>query len=128
MYYAVDAKCGHVGKNNYIVKTFYVEADSGKDAAKIVRAKPRVKHDQKDAIRKVRKITLDEYSFGVEAMKEDPYFNVYNSSDQRRFELDGIIREDFFEEVRERQVQFKLRKWKLIEKESRRMLLGAYYG
>ena len=49
MFYRVKAKCGHVGRNNYIVKNFYVVASSGKEAAHKVRYFPRVKHDRKDA-------------------------------------------------------------------------------
>ena len=55
MFYKVTAKCGHVGRNNYIEKDFFVKADSGRDAALIVRCKPRVKHDRKDAILSVKR-------------------------------------------------------------------------
>ena len=60
-YYKVLAKCGHVGRHRYITKWFYVKASSGKEAAYIVRYKPRVKHDHKDAIREVVPINYDEY-------------------------------------------------------------------
>ena len=36
-YYKVYAKCGHVGRNSYILKWFYVKAESGSEAAKKVR-------------------------------------------------------------------------------------------
>lgn len=128
MFFEVLAKCGHVGRNNYIVKKFYVKAESGKEAARIIRLAPRVKHHQKDAIIEVHKIDYEQYVQGAIRMNEDPYFNVYNTSDQKRFNLDDIIREDIYEEERVRQVQFKLKKWKLIERESKRMALGVYYG
>ena len=59
-YYKVLAKCGHVGRHRYITKWFYVKASSGKEAAYIVRYKPRVKHDHKDAIREVVSINYYE--------------------------------------------------------------------
>ena len=83
-YYKVSAKCGHVGRNNYIVKNFYVKADDGKNAAYKVRKTPRVKHDRRDAILSVDIISKSEYLKCKELQKDDPYFNVYNSSDQRR--------------------------------------------
>ena len=48
--YEVCAKCGHVGRYNYVDKIFAVKASSGKEAAAKVRNFPRVKHDHKDAI------------------------------------------------------------------------------
>ena len=56
-YYKVDAKCGHVRRGHYIVKAFYIKADNGKEAAAKVRMLPRVKHDWKDAINEVKKIS-----------------------------------------------------------------------
>lgn len=74
------------------------------------------------------KITFEEYVVGVVKMKEDPYFNVYNTSDQKRFQMEEIIKEDYFEEEKVRQVQFKLKKWRILEQESKKMVLGVYYG
>lgn len=54
--YKVIAKCGHVGKGKYIQIAFAVKANDGKEAAKIVRKFPRVKHDKKDAIINVIKL------------------------------------------------------------------------
>ena len=73
MYYKVLAKCGHVGRNNYIIKCFYVKANDGEEAAKIVRQKPRVKHHHKDAIRDVIAIELEEYLTGLKIMEADMY-------------------------------------------------------
>lgn len=58
MFYEVKACCGHVGRGRYIVKSFYLCAESGKEAASIVRREPRVKHDWKYAIAEVRSIGL----------------------------------------------------------------------
>ncbi|MGN1372736.1 MAG: hypothetical protein ACI4VK_01660 [Candidatus Coproplasma sp.] len=56
MYFEVQAKCGHVGRHNYVIKNFYVKAESGKEAARKIRLAPRVKHDRKDAIIRVKQI------------------------------------------------------------------------
>ena len=95
-YYQVEAKCGHVGMNNYIIKRFYVCADNGKEAAFRVRKMPRVKHHHKDAIRNVTAISYDEYIEGIALRNEDPYFHVSNSSDQRLFcdIEDDILKEE----------------------------------
>ncbi len=58
-YFKVTAKRGHVGRRHYIVKAFYIEANSGKEAAFKVRYTPRVKHDRKDAILSVEAITKE---------------------------------------------------------------------
>lgn len=83
-YYKVKAKCGHVRRGKYILMDFYVRAESGKDAAAIVRQKPRVKHDWKDAIESVDEICEEEYLNGKAQMRTNLYFSVTNSSEQRR--------------------------------------------
>ena len=61
-YYAVTCKCGHVGKHTYMPITFPIKASDGKEAARVARTFPRVKHDKKDAILDVREIDYEEYS------------------------------------------------------------------
>ncbi len=82
--YKVKAKCGHVGRSYYILKDFYVKAIDGKEAAYKVRYSPRVKHHKKDAILSVQEITDEEFLKGRKMQMEDKYFNVHNSSDQRK--------------------------------------------
>ena len=84
-YYKVIAKCGHVGKGRYIVKDIYVMADDGKEAALKGRWFPRVKHHWKNAIEAVYKITEEEYYLGKTKTKQDKYFQVKNSTEQRCF-------------------------------------------
>ena len=98
MFFKVQAKCGHVGRNNYIEKDFYVKASSGKEAAQIVRYFPRVKHHRKDAIVNVMHISKAEYKRGIEITKEDMYFKVTNSSEQRL--LGAVDPKDIRQEVR----------------------------
>lgn len=82
-YYKVEAKCGHVRKSHYIIKSFYVKADNGKEAAAKVRMFPRVKHNWKDAINTVYKISQEEYVYGCVEVNNDLYFKVTNSTEQR---------------------------------------------
>ena len=72
-YFIVDAICGHVGRNNGIVKSFPVTAKNAKHAAAVTRKFPRVKHDYKYAIQSVREVTKEEYLKQQEINKEDPY-------------------------------------------------------
>ena len=72
-YFIVDAICGHVGRNNGIVKSFPVAAENAKHAAAVTRKFPRVKHDYKYAIQNVREVTKEEYLKQKEINKEDPY-------------------------------------------------------
>lgn len=96
-YYKVKAKCGHVGRNHYILKWFYVRALNGKEAAKIVRNTPRVKHHHKDAIREVIEIRFEEFSRGIRAHNKDMYFKVDNSTDQRL--LNVLDKEIIYDEI-----------------------------
>lgn len=92
-YYKVDAKCGHVGRNYYVVKSFPIIANTKKEAAKIVRGIPRVKHHHKDAIKAIKEITLNEYiSLGLQHAS-DPYFHCKNIQLQRK-----LCHEEIFEE------------------------------
>lgn len=96
-YYQVEAKCGHVGRNNYILKKFYVCAINGKEAASRVRKFPRVKHHHKDAIRNVVEIEYEQYMNGLNERSLDPYFLVRNSSEQKEYAetINGqIVREN----------------------------------
>lgn len=85
-YFKVIAKCGHVGKGHYIPKEFYVMANDKKEAAARVRWFPRVKHHWKNAIEEVCEIQKNEYDLGEANTKNDLYFRVTNSTDQRIYE------------------------------------------
>jgi len=83
--FAVEAKCGHVGRNNYIIKRFAITAENGKEAAQKARFLPRVKHDHKDAILSVQ--LLDEVSY-LELLnknRQDPYFRCKNIQEQKSY-------------------------------------------
>lgn len=81
--FEVTAKCGHVGRNHFTVKTFAVTAESGKEAAAMVRMFPRVKHDQKYCILSVTPIDAVRFNALVRASHDDPYFSCRCIQDQR---------------------------------------------
>lgn len=96
-YFKVVVKCGHVGKNKFIIQDLFVEAENGKEAAKIARQTGRVKHHHKDAIRAVEKISREEYLMGKQANKLNNYFKAKNIQEQRK-ECPDIYKEVYREE------------------------------
>ena len=101
-YFAVEAKFGHVGRKNCIIITFPIVADDRKDAARIAREMPRVKHDHKDAILSVKQISKDEYLSLKEINSSDYYLRCESKQDQRLFckNLDSrVIKDTYFEKV-----------------------------
>ena len=131
MYYKVRAKCGHVGRHHYIEKLFFVEASSGKEAARKVRNSPRVKHHHKDAIRCVEKVSCEEYCLGIENNMMDSYFQVTNSSAQRLLgavnpmEIQHENKHEDFKKTRN--VDYIMKRNKIIERQYDKMLSEAIY-
>lgn len=82
-YYRVKVKCGHVGRNNYIPKSFYLKAEDGEEAALKARRIPRVKHDKKSAVLEVKKISKEEFQEGLRININDPYLRVTSIQEQR---------------------------------------------
>lgn len=103
-YFEVLAKCGHVGKKNYVIKRFAVLAESAKEAAYIVRYLPRVKHDHNDAIIDVREIDAERRNEILNINRQDPYFRCKNIQDQRKLCPDMEV---FKEEKKDRTVSSK---------------------
>lgn len=81
--YIVEAKCGHVGRNNYIIKAFATKAESPSEAAAKARGFGRVKHHWKDAIVSVREVTEEEYLAQIDVNDNDPYFAAKSIQEQR---------------------------------------------
>lgn len=124
-HYLVKAQFGHVGRNNYIIKTIPVYAEDGKKAAYKVRWMGRVKHNCKDAIVEVRKCTLEEYLEQKEINANDPYFSVHSKQEQKALcedIADQIIsyelpsKDNKLERVNK--VKYKMKKNKLIHNEA----------
>lgn len=127
-YYKIQVKCGHVGKNKYILKWIFIKAKDGKEAADIARKKPRVKHHHKDAIREVIDIDFKEYSLGLKAMAEDNYFKVHNKQDQIRIKAvkqEELIDEKVFQKYKKKSVGRRLREL-TTEKEWSKMKCRGY--
>lgn len=83
MMFVVEAKFGHVGRNQYIIKEIPVSASSKTEAASIVRNMPRVKHHHPDAIRQVRTVDAPRYWECVAVHNADPYFKCRSIQEQR---------------------------------------------
>lgn len=129
-YYKVLAKCGHVGRNKYIIKWFYVKAVNAKDAAMQVKYIPRVKHHHKDAIRQVIEIDFNKYIEGLKLMLCDDYFRIHNSSEQKIYNfynLENMFYEETKEEKDEKDNSKLILKYKIIARETRKLLQGGIY-
>lgn len=127
-YFKVQAKCGHVGRNHFILKWFYVKALTGEEAAKVVREKPRVKHDHKDAIREVIEISFEDYLIGLKINSEDMYFKCSNKQEQEYYKC--VKPEEIYPEEKEKTNYKKNRngqriKNKFLEKEMIREIRGV---
>ena len=83
-FYLVTAKCGHVGKTSYMPITFPVKAENGKEAAKKVRAYPRVKRNHWDAILGCKKVDKQTYFAQIEINNNDPYLHATSKQEQKR--------------------------------------------
>ena len=133
-YYEVIAKCGHVGRKNYIPLKFAVVAESGKEAAKKVRQFPRVKHNHKDAILNVRCITLEEFLEIKERNNNDSYLKCHSKQEQNLIVnlsermVDDLhnVKQVFDKQARLDRVAYKIKKNKILEKFSWEDLDYAY--
>lgn len=122
-YYLVTAKCGHVGRQRYIPITFAITADNGKEAAKITRNIARVKHDHKDAILNVVKVSKEVYLNQMVENESDPYLgfksryqqNKYKEEIMSRTLLDSHCIKKTYKNKRD-SVAYRLKKNDLIEK------------
>ena len=85
--YEVVCKCGHVGKSHYVKISFPVKARSGKEAARIARSLPRVKHNHKDAILDVSRIDQNRYVELMEQNHQDPYLHCKCIQDQNLIDI-----------------------------------------
>ena len=98
--YEVSAKCGHVGKNHFTIKTFAVMTESRKEAATQVRITPRVKHHHKDAIISVYEIDQNRYREIRDNNRLDPYFSCTSIQEQR-----ALCRIERYQEVERAQMK-----------------------
>ena len=128
-YYEVKAKCGHVGMNNYIIKTFAICAENGREAASRARWMPRVKHHAKDAILSVKEIDEFEYDEIIEINHNDNYFKCESIQDQNAMcDLDDEIYRNEEKITYKKNKRSKQNKLEIIFiRETRRMMLEYQY-
>lgn len=127
--YEVKAKCGHVGRNYYALKSFAIEAEDGKEAAKIVRNKPRVKHHHKDAIKSVNEIDEKRFREIILANRTDPYFRCHNVQEQREYEDPDIYPEDRYYIEKENEANIKtVRMGKMVIKKPKKYIRNYYFA
>lgn len=87
-FYKVECIGGHVGQKRGIILELPIFAQNGREAAKIARYTPRIKHDAKNAILNVTKISYSEFIELKRKNKKNPYFHCTNRQMQREFEED----------------------------------------
>ena len=121
-FYAVTVKLGHVGRNNYIIKTIPVIAENGKEAAEKARWTGRVKHHHKDAIQEVRMVDIDEYQRIKEQRDNDPFFNCSSVQEQRATCI-GIENEIHREETLDDDEKYEKRKQSITHKKKRNKII-----
>ena len=92
--FEVVCKCGHVGKSHYVIIRFPVMAKSKKDAARIARGIPRVKHDYQDAILNVFEVDKERYFDLVETNNNDPYLHCTCIQDQNTIDLSDRLMDE----------------------------------
>lgn len=99
-FYLVTTKCGHVGKTSYMPITFPVKAENGKEAAKIAREFPRVKHNHWDAILDCKEVDEGSYKKQVSINNKDPYLSSHSKQEQDKFgeSIFSRIKEDNHQE------------------------------
>ncbi len=99
-YYAVTTRCGHVRRGKYIEVTFAIIAESGKDAAAIGRAMPRVKRHNPNAIVDVVELSYEEYLLLKEDNNNNPYLKCKSKQEQNMY-CPNIYKEvkNLYEEV-----------------------------
>lgn len=125
--YIVSTKCGHVGNNNYIVIDFPVIARNAREAAKIARNIPRVKHHWKNAIEKVHEVTAERYYKQIEINRNDDYLKAHCIQDQKRacknlderiYYSDLEVNETEKWRKRKERIQYQMKKLEVLKKHS----------
>ena len=84
--FKVTVKCGHVGKNKYVLIDFAIKAESRKEASFIAKRIPRVKHHRKDTIVDCVEVSEEEFKEIVEKNNNDMYLKCKNIQEQRLIE------------------------------------------
>lgn len=130
-YFKVIAKCGHVGKGNYVPVAFAVKAESRSDASQKVMRYHRVKKQLSDAIISCEKIDKKSYKELVHVNANDPYLQCKCNRQQREIrDFTSFICKNEFREERRKVEPAKSMKYRktIYELGGRRNSLYLCYG
>lgn len=84
-YFKVVAKCGHVKKMNYVLKTFAIAAETASSASQYAKKLPRVKKHMKSCIESCDEIDYIEYMKIKKQNALDGYFKSHTHREQMLF-------------------------------------------
>ena len=86
----VLAKCGHVGRGNYIEVIFPIYAESAHEAAQIALKRPKVKKHLKNAITNVVEVEYDEYRNQLDEFNDNEYVKSHTKKEVLEF-MDSVL-------------------------------------
>ena len=130
-YFKVIAKCGHVGKGNYVPVAFAVKAESKSEASQKVMGYHRVKKHLSDAIISCEEIDKKSYKELVRVNSENPYLQC--KCNRQQFEIEdfaSLICRNEYKETKRKIEPAKSMKYRkvLYELGGRRNSLSLCYG
>ena len=100
-YFKVIAKCGHVGKGNYVPVAFAVKAESRSEASQKVMRYHRVKKQLNDAIISSEEIDKKSYKELKRANADNPYLSCKCNRQQREIvEFASLVCRNEYKEER----------------------------
>ena len=123
-FFIVATKCGHVGRNKFVMVDFAIKAETAKEAASVAKKLPRVKKHWRDVISKVREVSQDGFYEQILENSKDNYLKSKCIQDQRTMCNDIKERvqcREFTEDEidlwqqRGRRIQFQMKKRKIKE-------------
>lgn len=130
-YFKVIAKCGHVGKGNYVPVAFAVKAESRSAASQKVMTYHRVKKQLSDAIISCDEIDKKSYKELMSVNDNNPYLQCKCNKQQREIEnFASIICRNEYRELRRKIEPAKSMKYRktIYELGGRRNSLCLCYG
>ena len=130
-YFKVIAKCGHVGKGNYVPVAFAVRAENRSDASQKAMTFPRVKKHLKDVIISCEEIDRDSYKELIQANREFKYLQCTCKRQQLEIEdFSLLIHRNIYQQFKHKVEPAKSIKYKraIYEMGGRRCSVSLCYG
>lgn len=130
-YFKVIAKCGHVGKRNYVPVAFAVKAETASQASQKVMGYHRVKKQLNDAIISCEKIDRKSYKELISLNNNNPYLHCKCNRQQREIkDFESLICRNIYKEQRKKVEPLKSMKYRktLYDLGGRRSSLCLCYG